>query len=431
MNNVDFSSREYKRSRNSYIAQCAIDYCIALLISGVYLVKLLKHIGLSDAVIGLISSVTSFAFLIQLLSIGLVKAIKNTRKVVIGFTFLFQLFIITLYFIPFLPVSRTVKAISIVTFFVSSHMIKCLISGIHFKWANSFVSPDTRGVYSAVKEMVSLISSIVYMFVISYIVDRFISTGNLEGGFIFLGIMTVVLNIFNFTSLFMIGNSRSDAEEINERKTGMKVVFSKVIGNKNFLSIIILSSIYNVAVYATTPFMGVYTVGELAMGVFLIQLVSNISSVVRMFISVPFGKFSDKTSYATGIYLGLIIAAAGFLFNMFARPETWWLYIVFAILNNVSVAGLGQNMDNVCYSYVESDYLVQALAIKNSIGGIVGFLATLGASAVVDYIQSNNNMIFGMHIYAQQLLSCVSMVLLVIGALYCNKVIRKQKIMKQ
>lgn len=84
MNNIDFNSSEYKRSRVAYMVQCTIEYMISLLVTDVFIAKLLTSIGISDAVSGIISSFISLAFVIQLFSIVLMKT-KCSVKKIIGF----------------------------------------------------------------------------------------------------------------------------------------------------------------------------------------------------------------------------------------------------------------------------------------------------------------------------------------------------------
>ena len=431
MNNIDYSSPEYKRSRVSYMAQCTVEYFVSLLVADAFLANLLTHIGVSDSLIGIISSFITLAFLFQLLSLSLVKVMKDTKKTVILFDTVSQLFFMGIYFVPFFPVSQLVKTIIVVALLLTAYIFKYLVIGIYYKWANSFVSPDKRGIYSATKEMISLITGIPFTLAIGWVVDRFVAGGNIEGSFLFLGIMLLVLNIINFVTLILIGKDRTDAQPKEVAATSFKQVARKTLGNKNFVNVIILTVLYDAGRYASVGFMGVYKTKDLLLSVGLVQIINNIACFARFAVSRPFGRFSDRTSYATGINLALIIAAAAFGINMFTAPSTRWLIVVFTLLNTVSVAGLNQNMYNVCYSYVESDYIVQAMAIKNSIGGIAGFLVSLGAAKIVDIIQSNGNMIFGFHVYAQQFLSGISFVILIVAAVFCKKVIRKQYVMKQ
>ena len=412
------------------MAQCTIEYFISLLVADAFLATLLNKIGLSDSLVGIISSFISLAFLFQLLSIGLVKVMKNTKRTVITFDSISCLFFVGIYAVPFIPVSQGIKTIIVIAMLLVAYIFKYLVIGIYFKWANSFVSPDKRGVYSATKEMISLITGIVFTLIIGYVVDRYTAGGNIEGSFVFLGVMIFILSVMNFITLVLISKDRTDDLPKGD-KASLKVVAQKTFRNKNFLNIILLTVLYDVGRYASLGFMGIYKTKDLALTVGFVQVINMIACLARFFMSRPFGRFSDKTSFATGINLALLIAALGFFVNMFTTPATWWLIIVFTVLNTVSVAGLNQNMYNICYSYVESDYIVQAMAIKNSVGGISGFLISLGAAKLLEYIQSNGNVIFGLHIYGQQFLSAISFVILTVATVFCYKVIRKQKVMKQ
>ena len=430
MNNINFDSKDYKRSRASYMVQCTIEYFVSLLVADAFLAKLLSHIGISDSLIGIISSFITLAFLFQLLSIGLVKVMKNTKRTVITFDTTSQVFFMGIYAVPFIPVSQGVKTVIVILMLLIAYIFKYLVIGIYFKWANSFVSPDKRGVYSATKEMISLITGIFFTLAIGYVVDRYTAVGNIEGSFLFLGGMLLILNIINFITLVLISRDRTD-DLPKENTTSFKTVVEKTFGNKNFVNVIILNVLYDVGRFASLGFVGIYKTKELALTVGFVQVINMVACFARFAISRPFGRFSDKTSYATGINLALVIAALSFGINIFTTPGTWWIIVVFTVLNTVSVAGLNQNMYNICYSYVESDYIVQAMAIKNSIGGIAGFFASLGAAKLLSYIQSNGNMLFGIPMYGQQFLSAISFIIMVIAVIFCYKVVRKQQIMKQ
>ncbi len=81
--------------------------------------------------------------------------------------------------------------------------------------------------------------------------------------------------------------------------------------------------------------------------------------------------------------------------------------------------------------YVDEENRVGALAIKNTVIGFAGFLSTLLASRLVKYIQANGNSIFGLNVYAQQVISFVTVVLIVILIIYINLALRKVKTNKQ
>ena len=71
------------------------------------------------------------------------------------------------------------------------------------------------------------------------------------------------------------------------------------------------------------------------------------------------------------------------------------------------------------------------MAIKNSIGGICGFGASILGGKLLEVVQKNGNSIFGIHIYGQQILGGISLLIFVGAILFMNKVIVKQTVIKQ
>ena len=424
-----YQSQEYQRSRKAYCIECAFEYFVTLLVSGAFLATLLKEIGLSDAVIGIISSFISLAFLFQLFSVFVIQRVRNTKRFVVLFHMIGRLFFMSLYLVPFLPFAAEFKQVAIIVCILLAYFGNYFVTSVLYKWGNSFVDPHKRASYSATKEMISLITGIVVTLVIGYVMDYFESVGNLEGGFIFAAIGIFIFAACDFVCLMLIKN---DIKSKDERKiVPLKTVMKKTLGNRNFVNVIILAVIWDVARYTVLGFLGTYSIEELAFTVGTMQLINIVGSLGRFAFSRPFGKYSDKSSYAKGITLGLSVAAAGFGVLVVTSTASRLLIIGHTLLYNVSLAGINQNLFNVTYSYVESDYFVQASAIKNSIGGICGFGASLLASMLLDHIQNNGNMLFGIHVYGQQVLALISFVLTIIAVLFTHFVIEKQKRMIQ
>lgn len=426
---VDYNSAEYKRSRAAYMAQCTTQYLVSLLVTDAFLAKLLTYIGISDFLTGVISSFISMAFVFQLLSIFLVKLKLSTKKLVITFDTISIFFFMLLYLIPFLPVNQQHKTVLVIVSVIAAYIGNYLISSICFQWANSYVDPEKRASYSASKEMISLVSGMAFTMIIGYIIDRYEGLGNQEGGFLFIAVSILILNICNFIN-YMLIKKESDSQR-KENSHPFSEVIENTMGNKNFRNIVILTIMWDVARYFTIGFIGVFKTKDLMISVFLIQVINMAANFLRMLVSKPFGKYSDKHSYAKGFKLGLYLAAAAFFINIFTTNSSWFLIILFTVLLNCSYAGTNQNSFNIIYSYVDSKYITQAMAIKNSIGGICGFAASILAGRLLASIQANGNHFFNITVYGQQVLSAVSFVIMAAAIVFTAKVIEKQKIMIQ
>ena len=428
MNDI-YQSSDYKRSRKAYTMQCAFEYFVTILVSDAFLAKLLTHMGISDSSIGLISSLVSFSFLFQLLAIYLMSHLKNTKKTVILFDTLGQMFLLGLYLIPFLPVTVRAKTVIVILCVLFAYICKYLIYSLCFKWANSYVAPEKRGDFSSVKEMISLFSGIVFTLLAGYVVDYYESIHNLEGAFILLAIAILILNICNFISLLLIKNDT--LQEISEKKPNLRVVLQNTLGNRSFLYVIIMTSLWEMGRMITVGFLGTFKTSDLLLSVGAVQVINMVANLCRLVISRPFGRYSDRTSYAKAFRFAMMLAAAGFGVNIFTTPNTWWCIVVFTILYSVSFAGTNQNSYNITYSYVKSEYIVQAMAINKSISGILGFGAALIGSRILQAIQNAGNTFMGFAVYGQQVLSAISMCVILMAVIFSACVMEKQKRMVQ
>jgi len=429
---VDFNSSAYKRSRWAYTIECGFEYFVSLLVTGSLLSKLLSAMGMNDALVGIISSFISLAFLFQLFSVFVVQRIVNTKRFVIIFHSLSQIFFMSLYLIPFLPFEYKHKELIVILSILAAYFGNYFVTSMIYQWGNSFVEPHKRARFSATKEMISLACGVVVTLTAGYVMDYFELIGRLDKGFIFAAVAIFIFAICDFICLMLIKNKIKEPEEIKERAS-LKDVIKNTLGNKKFINIAVLQILWDIGRYMTVGFIGTYCIneGELNFNVGTVLLITNIGCAARFVVSRPFGRYSDKRSFAKGIELGLVFASLSFVISAFMSPATRYLFIAYTIFNNVCYAGISQNLLNITYSYVDSKYIAEAMAIKNSIGGIFGFGASLLASAILSGIQANGNTLFGLHVYGQQVLSVISFVILVAAIIFTRTVIEKQKVMVQ
>ncbi|MBQ9940064.1 MAG: MFS transporter [Clostridia bacterium] len=423
-----YDSKEYRRSRTAYIVQCTGEYFTSVLVTDAFLTRLLSAIGISDSLVGIISSFITLAFVIQLLSIQVVKAKISSKKLVMIFDVISVFCFMLMYLVPFVSASKEVKTILVTALVFFAYIGKYLVINVLFKWGNSFVEPKNRGVFSAGKETISLFCGMFFTAIMGYIIDKYESVNNLNGAFLFLSGSIFVLNICNFISLSLIAKEKVEDKKAEEPYG--KVIL-KIIKNKKFRNVIFLTILYDTARYFTIGFLGVYKYKELMMSALLVQIINIVAGLGRMSVSKAFGRFSDKYSFAKGFELGLWLLAAGFVVNVFTTPSSWYLIIIFTVLQTCSYAGTNANSFNITYSYIDSEYIVQAMAVKNSIGGLFGFGASILGGKILDAVQSNGNTVFGIHVYGQQVLSLISFVIVCVAILFVRKVIEKQSIMVQ
>lgn len=425
----DFNSTEYKRSRIAYIAQSMFEHCALLVTGGAFLAKLLNHVGLSDSLIGVISSFTELAFVLQILSLFVVRLKCNRKSLLIPIYVINFLLLMLMFLMPLIPFTKEVKTILIVVSVLTAYSLRLIVASIMFNWGNSCVQPDRRARYGANREIVSLLCGMIVSMVAGYVIDKFEGVGNLNGGFLFISVSILIFNICNFVSMMMMKNQKPTVE--NTAPESFFKTISELIKKKSFRNVVLMMVLYETGRYFTLGFLGIFKTKDLCLSLITIEAINIIGNFSRMIISRPFGRYTDKTSYAKGFRVGLCLMALAFFANIFTSTSSWYCIIIYTILYNCALAGTNMNSFNIVYSYVGTEYISQAIAVKNCIGGIFGFGASLVAGKILSAVQANGNMLFGIHIYGQQVLSAITFVLLVTSIIFSMVVIEKQEVIKQ
>ena len=418
-----FGPPDTKLSRGSYIMECTFEYFIALLVSDSFLSLLLTNMGLSESLIGVISSIISLAFLFEFAAVFVVQRIVNTKRFAILFHTASQVFFLALYLIPLIPALKPYRAAAAIICTLVGYFGNYFVTSLIYEWGNSYVNPHKRAEFSATKEMISLICGIIVTVAAGFVMDRFVAADNTAGWFIFAACSIGVFSLCDLICLLLIKN-RLRTPIPKEEIVPLGTVLRGTLGKKDFRSTVILTCLWRIARYTTLGFLGTYK--NMLFAVATVQMINALGNICRFFLSRPLGRFSDKRSYATGIRLGLTIAACSFLCVVFTTPETRFFMIGHVILFNVGIGAIEQNILNTTYNYVDPSLFVQASAVRNSISGLCGFLASLAAGWLFEHIQGANLTLFSRPVYGQQVLALISVILLIITILYTKFVVEKQ-----
>ena len=409
---------KYAFSRFLYIIEAALEYFISIAVGGVYLAEITKHIGISDAITGIITAFVSLGCGFQIIALFLAHKKPVKKWVTVGHIVSQMLFAL-MYFVPLLDTSKAVKTILLIATLFLAQIIHNVINSPKINWLMGLVDDKKRGSFTANKEIVSLIGGMLFSYGLGAIMDHLASrTMFIVGGVI----LFVLLGLHTLTLVF---TKEKPKEKI---QVDVKKSIKEIIKNKTLLKIIIVFVIWNIANYATVSFSGAYQVGEnaLAFTTTFASIVVIISSLARVIFSKPLGKFADKYSFCKMLYICFSIEAVAFAINIFTVPSNGKvLFTIYSIIHAIGQAGINSAIINLAYDYVSDDQKTGAVALVNTFSGFAGFLTTLALSPLVDRIQKNGNKLFGINMYAQQLLSLVSLVGTIVILIYLVTVISK------
>lgn len=405
-----YESKSYRRSRAAYVTQCTMEYFISLSCTDVYLAKLLKYIGCSDAFTGVLSSLASVAFLLQLLTIPMAARLRHVKRTVTALDTASQLLFASLYAVPFLPIGFGGKAAAAAALLLLGYLTFYVNQSIAYKWGNSFVSPERRARFSAGKEMISLLSGVAYTLSLGFITDSFEAKGQLPSAFVFLGSVMAVVTAANLVCFLRM-------EELPLRNAAENQHFSDILshtlGNSRFRRVTILCALSAFAQSFVCGFVGTYKTQELGYSIGQLQIINVAACLGRFAVSRPLGGYSDRVGYAKGYFLGSLLTTASFLCGVFTAPVVRWLIVPVTVIYQMSLAGTNQNASLMIYDFVDNDYVTQAIATKNAICGASSFCATLLGGRILSAVQASGNTVLGRTVYGQQILYAIGFVLLV------------------
>lgn len=422
INDGKHSSDCYRNSRVLYCIEAALEYFIAIMVGETYLAKIAGELGASDALTGVLYAFVSLGSAFQIFSILLSDHIPVKRWVT-PLHILNQIFFTLVYAVPLFSFSKEIKIVLFVVLLLLGQILMNVANPAKINWFMSLVDNNRRGRFTAKKEIISLMGGMVFSFVMGNVIDYYEANGNLKGAFL-IGMITVgVLMILH--SLTLVFSKEKSVERV-EKHT--KENLKKLFANKPLLCVIGVSVMWYAANYMTTPFYGSYRINELGFSMTFCSILSIAYSIVRSCFSTPMGRLADKKGFANMLSVCFVIQGIAYLTNVFTIPSNGKIfYTAYYVLNAIAMAGINSAQINLIYDYVDVDLRTGVLALSCSISGIIGFLTTLAISPLVTHIQKNGNMIFGISMYAQQLLSLFGVMMMVLVTFYIKFILQKMK----
>lgn len=420
----DKNAPGYKRSRILYIIEAAVEYFISILMGNTYLARISLAIGLSDAQAAIMTSLTSFAFVFQILALFISNK-HTTKHWVIPCHVINQLLFTFVYLVPVIELPSGTKPLLLIAPFIIGSLLHNIVQSPKLSWMMSFVDEHDRGSYTAVKEMVSLISGMIFTYIMGSVIDAYDAAGDSAGSFIACGITVFGMMIIH--TLLLIGTKADHHDNTVVRVSLLKQVRG-VITDKNILIVIPVAILYYIGTAVANPFYTTYTLNELDFSMSYIAILSAISAITRAVVSLPLGRFADRFSFSKMLTLCYGIKVVAYAVNIFTTPENGMvMYSIYTALAGVAMGGVSSGLVNLLYDHTPVEKRTGAYAIQNTVCGLISFFTTLAVSPFVDFMQANGNRLFGMTVYAQQVLSAVSTVIFIIVIIYLNTVVKLAK----
>jgi MFS family permease len=114
--------------------------------------------------------------------------------------------------------------------------------------------------------------------------------------------------------------------------------------------------------------------------------------------------------------------------NTFTSPKNGAaMFIIYSLVLRIGSAAVAISSTNLLLELTPVEHQPTALSVMTIITGVLSFLATLAVSPFIDFMQGRGNELFGMHVYAQQILSALCALFYLLLILYYNLVFLNEK----
>ncbi len=415
------------RTQWAFISQSAFAYYVSITAGGAFLTLLIKQLGASDSLTGILSSFTIFACSFQVFSASFMRRRRSVRATVLLMQTLQQLALSALFLLPFVPLSDGVRVGIFAVLYLLAQISLNLVVPSKYGWMMAFVRPDNRGTFTAHNEMVSLLTGIVYNFGMSRLVDHFAAVGRTDISLALCAVAIAVCMGFHVFSLVKAQDAPEVLEQVRQNPPLLAALRAN-LSNPVFLKLLGAAVLFNFFTHMVAPYLNVYMLQELGLTVTFITLGSILSCGFRFVLSPAVGRMADRKGFDYSVAVGMGLATLAYGLLIFWTPANgavvYLLYqLPLAIINSTTASGF----NNLLYQYTPAKERVGALGLYAAIAGVAGFLGSLAGGAVLDVVQGAGNRVLGLPLYGQQLLAGISAVGFALTLVYIRAVISKMK----
>ncbi len=441
------SKSDLKKSRICFTVGDSAIQTIAQLSGGTFLATLMSFCGISDANIGIITSLVSLAAICQIFLINYFKKLKK-YKFLVCFTALQRLLFTVIYFIPLLFISNSKKAIIIVILYFTGQIFVQVGTPASQEWIASLVPGRLRGKYFSIKDSIAVFVVSSTMLISGIVLDTF-KNRNLKIGFIIIGTLIfilVLINVIAFSKMKepKISYLNQDGKEMHGRlakkakedekinKKNDKTILNEIIDafqNRKFRKAFALQSLYTLSFYICLPFNSSYQINELALPYTFIMFVCFMTNLYRIYISPKLGRLADKYGMARLLRYTLLALGFNMLSFAFTVPgNAYPLFIISQIIASTAWAFVGIGLFGLQLDFFQNEKRMIWLTLVSSLSGVFGFFVSIVGGVILDHLQKANLNINGTPIYAQQVLNFIGFLIMLFTVWFIKFHIETEKI---
>jgi hypothetical protein len=340
------------------------------LIGGNFFTGLLLLLQADDAFIGLVTMLTMFSNMMQVLAPVLLERFSERKKIlVIGRVITHFLNIIMISIIPLTGYANSIKLAMILVVVLLVNLINAMLSPGYQIWHIKSIPNDLRSRYFSFMQISNgiLIYSVVLLS--SRLVDYFKQGGNELTGLLILRAIALVLAVVDVVLL-----NRIREYPVSNRKVKLKEVLFSPFREKKYLATVLMACIWSFAANIPGSYYNVYLLRELNISYSFLNMVNMVSLPILMIVMPVWRRRIDSTSWFRTLYVSIGLYIVHYIGLAFVTAKTLYLYPLFLLYAFMISPGINLVFSNLPYINMPEENQTNFLGFYATMNNFAGFL---------------------------------------------------------
>ncbi len=372
------------RENRGFIADHIASFIVLNICNGIYLAGLLRFMGFSDSVNGLVLAIPVLGALFQMVGPLLMAGVSNPKKYIVLGTFVGKLCLGLIFFIPLFLGKSVIGSLLVVGIFSIGHATLAMIAPAMGNWVMMSLKPERRAGFFSLRERVGLAAIALATMIASAMLDFFAEGGVEQIGFLLIGISLVTIAFFDLAAI-----RRVEFPEIGATSGLTLKSILNLLRSKDLSKVLILTLLWQLSTQIWIPHNSIFVLNGLGVSYSLMGVLGIICSVEKIFVMVLWSRYTSRTSYSHSFFASIFFLASCGVFYMFIdTSNATWLIIIINIYSSIAWAVIGVALFNVQYDSLSGDNKVLKMGIIGGLSGVVGFAFSLLGSVVIETVDS-------------------------------------------
>lgn len=370
--------------RTLFVADGCLANAISILTSGAILSGYAYYLGASEEAISLIAMLPTLLNVVQIFSSVLLENKTRKKKILVICLFIHRSLLGGMFFLPLCPISSGMKVLLLALFYGISYFFGAFTGAACGDWILKLVPKQKVGSYLGLKDSLSLAALTITSLAAGKMLDHYKSIHAELAGFVLVGILLLLLAVWDFMCLVKI---EEPLGEVKKRNYTIKETLLLPLRDKEFKKVMFFYGFWNVAINVANPLFSIYMVGYLHLDYFYIMLVSMLGSIARVGAAVLWGKMADRISWIWVCRSSIgLLSVTVLLWAVTGEWNYTWLLPVIQICSGIAWGGIAIATFNIQFAYAPADKKILYVSTNTALASVAGFAATMIGVALVAVI---------------------------------------------